>query len=297
MLGEIRGYLSELECFVRDLAQAVGQAVEPQLVRAVHTLAGTLSMAPLGQEAEVARALEDYLDNRLKSDRPVTQQALFTVQTCLHRFHQRAATLEDGEATSYPRHDAVLLDDLAGLAALEDSAPAPTLEVSAAHEAAKPAAAVAAPPQAEAPAMPAGDAAAAEAAEVAELGKRRTASSHLPEEAAEVLERCDTLLNTWRDKLRTASWCRTAREIHTQGGARMAGLEARRAQPLHGNLLEHVRQPDRGHGRGRAGAGGCDNLNLFVSAAVGLAAAHGRRAGPFRKRSNSAPAASERQSA
>ena len=56
MLGEIRGYLSELERFVRDLAREAGQPVEPSLVRAVHTLAGTLSMAPLGQEAEVARA-------------------------------------------------------------------------------------------------------------------------------------------------------------------------------------------------------------------------------------------------
>jgi hypothetical protein len=90
MLGDPRLPV-ELERFVRDLAQKAGQAVDQHLVRAVHTLAGTLSMAPVGQEAEVARALEDYLDDRLKNDHPVTQQALFTMQTCLHRFHQRVA--------------------------------------------------------------------------------------------------------------------------------------------------------------------------------------------------------------
>ena len=48
------------------------------------------------------------------------------------------------------------------------------------------------------------------------------------EEATEVLERCDTLLNTWRDKLSDQKLVQNLqREIHTfKGGARMAGLEA-----------------------------------------------------------------------
>ena len=48
------------------------------------------------------------------------------------------------------------------------------------------------------------------------------------EEATEILERCDTLLNTWRDKLSDQKLVQNLqREIHTfKGGARMAGLEA-----------------------------------------------------------------------
>ena len=48
------------------------------------------------------------------------------------------------------------------------------------------------------------------------------------EEATEILERCDTLLNTWRDKLSDQKLVQNLqREIHTlKGGARMAGVEA-----------------------------------------------------------------------
>ena len=46
-------------------------------------------------------------------------------------------------------------------------------------------------------------------------------------ESTEVLERCDTILNTWRDKLADQKLVHNLqREIHTfKGGARMAGLE------------------------------------------------------------------------
>jgi len=48
------------------------------------------------------------------------------------------------------------------------------------------------------------------------------------EEAAEILERCDTLLNTWRDNLPDMSIVQNLqREIHTfKGGARMSGVSA-----------------------------------------------------------------------
>jgi chemosensory pili system protein ChpA (sensor histidine kinase/response regulator) len=47
------------------------------------------------------------------------------------------------------------------------------------------------------------------------------------EEASEILERCDTLLNQWRDKLSDQKLVQNLqREIHTfKGGARMAGLD------------------------------------------------------------------------
>ena len=122
MIGEIRGYLVELEQFVGALVEGANQAVNPNLVRSIHTLAGTLSMAPLGQEAEVARALEHYLENRLNSDLPVTGKATACLQGSLHRFHQRLAVLEDDNTTTYPLDDEQLLDDLSNLAAVEDAA-------------------------------------------------------------------------------------------------------------------------------------------------------------------------------
>jgi chemosensory pili system protein ChpA (sensor histidine kinase/response regulator) len=122
MIGEIRGQLSELEAFVSQALAGGSHHVSTNLVRTVHTLAGTLSMAPLGQEAEVARSLEHFFDNRLKSDRPVTAVSSQTLQICLHRFHQRLSVLEDGSTVSYPLDDAELIGELAGLSNREDAA-------------------------------------------------------------------------------------------------------------------------------------------------------------------------------
>ena len=55
MIGEVQQYLAELEPFVSGLASGAPQEVSKSLVRAVHTLAGTFAMAPLGQESQVAR--------------------------------------------------------------------------------------------------------------------------------------------------------------------------------------------------------------------------------------------------
>ena len=273
MVSEIRGYLSELERLVDGLSKGANTVVDAGLVRAVHTLAGTLSMAPLGQEAEVARALEKYLDNRLKSDRSVTRKALRTVQTCLHRFHQRLGVLEDGHAVSYPLDDEQLLAELAGLARLEDSAP--VADASAQDDAAE--------PRREKPAVPHvaadddfGDQAVAAVADgpAAEQPTRLQIEDGsiiaiFLEEAVEVLERCDTLLNTWRDKLSDRKLVQNLqREIHTfKGGARMAGLEGL-GELSHSmeTLLEHIagNRIEATVAAVQALEEGCDNLNLFV---------------------------------
>jgi len=223
MIGEIRGHLGELEDFVKALLAGSDQAVSQDLVRAVHTLAGTLSMAPLGQESEIARALEHYLENRLNSECLVTQQAASCMQHCLHRFHQRLSVLKDDNSATYPRDDVQLLDELADLALLEDELAAPPVEQvvtpqtdsPTAPEIVEPTPAIETQEQSDA----AGDAALkVEDSEILAI---------FLEEATEVLERCDSLLNTWRDKLSDRKLVQNLqREIHTfKGGARMAGLE------------------------------------------------------------------------
>ena len=215
MVTETRDYLSELEPLIDGLLAGAPQPVDSSLVRAVHTLAGTLAMAPLGQEAEVARGLERYLANRLQNDRPATPAAAHPLQACLHRFHQRLAVLEGAHSATYPPEDARLLESLAGLVALEDS--------QAAEKVAKPAAADAAPPQAAVPESTASEHAGAEEFHVEE----GSILSIFLEEATEILERCDSLLNAWRDTLSDRKLVQNLqREVHTfKGGARMAGLD------------------------------------------------------------------------
>jgi chemosensory pili system protein ChpA (sensor histidine kinase/response regulator) len=270
MIGEIRGYLSELEPFVEALASGQGQPVNPGLVRAMHTLAGTFSMAQLGQEAQLARALELYMENRLNSDRPVSPRALSCVQTCLHRFHQRLAVLEDDNTRTYPRSDVELLDELAKLAALEDSAPA----IADASDEVSALAATEASPENDMPASETvATSVAGETEQEAEAGTLNIEDggilSIFLEEAAEVLERCDTLLNTWRDKLSDRKLVQNLqREIHTfKGGARMAGLDGL-GELSHAmeSLLEHIatNRVEPTVAAVQALEEGCDNLNLFV---------------------------------
>jgi len=283
MAGEIRGYLAELEQFVAALVAGAEQAVNPNVVRAAHTLAGTLSMAPLGQEAEVARELEQYLENRLNSDRPVTQHAVFCMQNCLHRFHQRLAVLEHGNSTTYPLEDLQLLNELAELALLEDAAGLSEAEPPPAAPDTEPYTepdTEAETTMAEAPAKAAATEptvcepeAEVEAEAPADTGPLDVVDNQILliflEEAAEVLERCDTLLNTWRDKLSDRKLVQNLqREIHTfKGGARMAGLEGL-GELSHSmeTLLEHIasNRIEATVAAVQALEEGCDNLNRFV---------------------------------
>ncbi len=262
MEGEIRGYINELEGFVNGLIAGKNRAVTPALIRAMHTLAGTFAMAPLGQEADVARSLERYLENRLENDRKVTAGATGAIQHCLHRFHQRLHVLQDGNPTSYPLDDSVLIAQLAALAALEDSGTIKT-------DAEKPA--VVSKPAAPLPGIP-GPQDQAEAA--AEDSSRITIEegsiiSIFLEEAVEVLERCDTLLNTWRDKLSDHKLVQNLqREIHTfKGGARMAGLEGLgNLSHAMETLLEHIasNRQEATVAAVQALEEGCDCLNIWV---------------------------------
>ncbi len=111
----MRQYLAGLESFVAGLVSGSDQEASIDLIRSVHTLAGTFAMTPLGQEAELARGLETYLENRRKSDSPVTTGAAVTMQNCLHRFHQRLAILQGRNEATYPLEDSRLLAEITGL--------------------------------------------------------------------------------------------------------------------------------------------------------------------------------------
>jgi chemosensory pili system protein ChpA (sensor histidine kinase/response regulator) len=242
MIGEVQQYLAELEPFVSGLASGAPQQVSKSLIRAVHTLAGTFSMAPLGQESQVARGLENYLEDRLKSDTMVSTAALLTLQTCLHRFHQRLNVMDGGSEASYPVEDKQLLAELSGLAVHESEAAEAAQLAAAAKPAVEETPEILAPQVEElaisgetpvveaeeaAPEEPLPEEVAAEAEPVFIQIEEGSILSIFLEEATEIMERCDTLLNTWRDKLSDQKLVQNLqREIHTfKGGARMAGLE------------------------------------------------------------------------
>jgi chemosensory pili system protein ChpA (sensor histidine kinase/response regulator) len=306
MAREIRGLLPELEQFCDEHTAGRRPPVSADLVRAVHTLAGTLAMAPLGQEADVARALEYYLENRLNSERPVSPTAAALANTCLHRFCQRLYTLEGGDDRTFPRDDTELVETLNRLPTQEDVAPAAaTVEAepeTAVTEAASGKDAVEAVAQEESvdqTAAAATDedaardasedatedqiaAAAGTADDVTTEPEREIAADAGPlqvedgsilaiflEEATEVLERCDGLLNTWRDKLADRKLVQSLqREIHTfKGGARMAGLEGLGTlSHTMETVLEHIaaNRIEATVAAVQALEEGCDSLNQFV---------------------------------
>jgi chemosensory pili system protein ChpA (sensor histidine kinase/response regulator) len=270
MAGEISGYLAEFEEFVSKLLEGNKQQPSAGLVRSLHTLAGTLAMAPLGQEAAVAKAVENYLDNRLKSERRVSMAAARALQTSLHRFHQRLSILEDGNATSYPLEDSQLLAELEGLSQLEDSGAVSVeetseVEVSAGGEEAE---SEPLPDQGATPPLEEAAKDSADAADIIQIEEGSIIAIFL-EEAVEVLERCDTLLNTWRDKLSDRKLVQNLqREIHTfKGGARMAGLEGLgNLSHAMESLLEHIatNRVEATVAVVQALEEGCDRLNLWV---------------------------------
>ena len=204
-------------------------------------------MAPLGQETELLRGLESYLNDRQKSESPVTTGASATMQNCLHRFHQRLAILRGRNKATYPLEDKQLLSDIAGLAEHE-AAVAEAFRMAATGQIVteEP---VAEPMEAEQEPVQAADTVVIEDGSVLSI---------FLEESTEILERCDTLLNTWRDNLSDQKLVQNLqREIHTfKGGARMAGLEALgQPESLHGNVTRaNCRQPYAGHGSCRAGS-------------------------------------------
>jgi len=233
MIQEIREYSDLLSGFITQLVKGDVGEVSVELVRAIHTLASTLAISPLGQEAEVARSLEHYLERQQAQGTLPERSAIPSLQTCLHRFLQRLFILEEGHATSYPMEDTDLLAELQELrqakvvsadiaiaasdesdsdvltTSQETTANDATLAFAVSDEVVTAAVEQAAPAD---PALEALDA---------------TILAIFLEEAHEVLERCDTTLNTWRDRLTDLKLVQNLqREIHTfKGGARMAGLE------------------------------------------------------------------------
>jgi chemosensory pili system protein ChpA (sensor histidine kinase/response regulator) len=230
---------------VRDLLEQVSndrtvRATRDHL-RAVHTLAGALAMAPENREAEIARALEGMLEAQSNSGGKFGLEAVWALGSAIEHLQSRLDRLEGQSDASAPEDEQGLIDQIISitveLETLEPdtSAPMPDPEAAAAQtEILEPGTEEPGSLEkeiedlaAEVPGIPPEPEIQEEVQEDTE-GLDSEIINIFLEEAHEVLGRSDTLLNTWRDELDDLSLVQNLqREIHTfKGGARMAGLSA-----------------------------------------------------------------------
>jgi chemosensory pili system protein ChpA (sensor histidine kinase/response regulator) len=246
-------------------------ASEEQL-RAAHSIAGILAMAPQGRDVQVAQALEAALETQRARNVPFDNEGLWSLGSCFAFLQARREQLEGDTTVEFPESEDTVLDQLVKLKAWFEAAepmPAPTAVE---------------PETPPTPAVPPESEVEVERDRAAEEGVVPAAAPMPPpgsggmqdeitriflDEAREVLSRCDSLLNTWRDNLHTMPLVQNLqREIHTlKGGARMAGLETL------GDLshaMEEVLEQTASHRIPPSEASvqaleqGCDRLSLWV---------------------------------
>ncbi|MGB5292968.1 MAG: chemotaxis protein CheA, partial [Lysobacterales bacterium] len=189
---------------------------------AIHTIAGTTALAPIGRESDVARALEGFLEAQQNSKKTFTDDAMWTVATSLSHFATCLAVHENDPEAELASDEDTQIEQLIALT-VEYEAPQPEEDVPE-IEPVEDESLVSASEESE------------QAAEDLEPEEQTTEPVSEPvdqeilgiflEEANDILERCDSMLNTWRDDLFDLGIVQNLqREIHTfKGGSRMAGI-------------------------------------------------------------------------
>jgi chemosensory pili system protein ChpA (sensor histidine kinase/response regulator) len=193
-------------------------------IRAVHTIAGISSMKPIGLEDRLASAMENFLTAQRNSGMSLNNNALWAIASALGYFEDCLAILQgDGQTRLADDADGQMAA-LLGLA--QEYAQAPPVTSAPSEQEAE-------EPEAEEP-EPVSEEADEDSGEVPQTPAEELEQEEVDpeilsiflEEATDILERCDSLLNTWRDNLSDLDIVRNLqREFHTfKGGSRMAGL-------------------------------------------------------------------------
>jgi chemosensory pili system protein ChpA (sensor histidine kinase/response regulator) len=233
MLGnELQQNLEPIQALLEAISKDRATRADQDQLRALHTIATALSMQPEAGDAEIAGALETVFQAQAKSGRRFSNEAMWTLVSASGHIQARLDRLQGLSDAEPPddqeellRHLKSLTEELSGPAMEEpaDASPATTGQDEAEFDPGQSVFASGSDgaEEYEAPAAP-------PAPEPAALAPELDAEI-IPiflEEAAEVLERSDSLLNQWRDDLQQLRWVRNLqREIHTfKGGARMGGL-------------------------------------------------------------------------
>jgi chemosensory pili system protein ChpA (sensor histidine kinase/response regulator) len=240
-------------------------------LRAIHTIAGALSMSPEGREAEIAKALEGMLEAQSNSGKDFSVEAMWTLGSAMGHLQARLDRIE-GDTTALPPGDEQdLIDQIINLTVVLESDPAaelPTFEADATPQGTKTEPEIEEPSAIDDP-EPEFVVEDVEPEEADPLSEDIT--DIFLEEANEVLARSDSLLNTWRDNLSDLSLVKNLqREIHTfKGGARMAGLTALGdLSHVMESLLERIADKSLlpSESAVQTLESGCDQLQTWVSA-------------------------------
>ena len=192
-------------------------------VIAIHTIAGTTALDPLGRESDIAKTLEGFLEAQRKSGKAFSDTAMWTVATCLAHFETCLAVHEEDPEAQLTSDEESQIEQLIALT-VEYEVPQPVQEEPEPEVDASESEAVTDTSEVEAQAEDQEDL-------LTETTPEQVDSEILGiflEEAMEILERCDSLLNNWHDDLPDLEIVQNLqREIHTfKGGARMAGINA-----------------------------------------------------------------------
>jgi chemosensory pili system protein ChpA (sensor histidine kinase/response regulator) len=210
--------LSENLTLLRALMERVSRdrstTANADEIRAVHTIAGTTELQPLGKESKIAKALEGFLTAQSRSKKAFSNSAIWTVATGLGHL-ETCLTIHDGDGSIElaDNEDSQIEQIIALTTEYEPRIPAPVETVEIKEEI-----------QAEEEAETQLEDEAIDETEQEPIDPEIL--SIFLEEANDILERCDSLLNSWRDDLLELRIVQNLqREIHTfKGGSRMSGL-------------------------------------------------------------------------
>jgi chemosensory pili system protein ChpA (sensor histidine kinase/response regulator) len=235
-LKELGENLQVLKGLIDRISRNRDTTASDDEIRAVHMMAGTTALEPLGKESELAKAIESFLEAQRQSGQAFSDTAMWTVASSLAHFENCLAVHEGDTETELAGDEDQQIEQLLalteGFATPKDSrrelAEEPktvTETVEEAGLAPEEAEAIESETTGEIEEQP------DTVEEQLEVGSEEIDTEILSiflEEATDILERCDSLLNTWRDNLPDLDIVQNLqREFHTfKGGARMAGVTA-----------------------------------------------------------------------
>ena len=207
---ELAESLSVLKGFMDNISRNRNSTASSDEIRAAHSIAGTTALDPLGRESDIARALEDFLQAQQQSGKAISNTAMWTVATSLAHLETCLAVHEGDPEAELAGDEESQIEQLIALGVEYKPAEDALIE------------------PADAESDESDDQAEDELADIEHEPVDTEILNIFLEEATDILERCDSLLNTWRDNLPDLDIVRNLqREFHTfKGGSRMAGLSA-----------------------------------------------------------------------
>lgn len=214
---EFSGNLETLTGLMEEVSKNRSTIADEEHIIAAHTIAGTAALSPLSREGDIAKALEGFLIAQRGSKKMFTDTAMWTLATCLVHLNTCLAIHQGDEEAELSEDEQNQIEQLLAL----------TDEYEVVAQADEPEETSEAGAKAQVSEQDSDSAQQSQTASEADSVDTEILALFL-QEATDVLEHCDTLLNNWRDNLPNLKIVQNLqREIHTfKGGARMSGVSS-----------------------------------------------------------------------